>query len=57
MTYIEKFTEAKNKMAHLLLWEPLLSEFIVQKNDSLALIIELLYLKKIFLKWIVVCRH
>ena len=31
------------------------SEFEVQKNDSLALIIEILYLKQHFLKRIVVC--
>ena len=33
-------------MVPLLLWEPWPSEFEVQKNDSLALIIEILYLKQ-----------
>ena len=41
MTDIEKFTEPKIKMIHLLPWEPWPSEFEVQKNDSLALIIEI----------------
>ena len=35
-------------MVHLLPWEPWLSEFEVQKNDSLALITEILYLKQNF---------
>ena len=35
-------------MVPLLPWEPLPSEFEVQKNDSLALIIEILYLKHNF---------
>ena len=35
-------------MVHLLPWEPWPSEFEVQKNDSLALIIEILYLKQNF---------
>ena len=48
MTYIGTFTEPKNKMVHLLPWEPWPSEFEVQKNDSLALIIEILYLKQNF---------
>ena len=46
MTDIGKFTEPKNKMVSLLPWEPRLSEFQVQRNDSLALIIEILYLKQ-----------
>ena len=53
MTDIGKFTEPKNKMVSLLLWEmdtllPWLSEFEVQKIDTLALIIEILYLKQNF---------
>ena len=48
MTDIGKFTESRNKMVNLLPWEPWPSEFEVQKNDSLALIIEILYLKQIF---------
>ena len=48
MTDVGKFTEPKNKMGNLLPWEPWPSEFEVQKNDSLALIIEILYLKQIF---------
>ena len=43
---IGTFTEPKNKMVPLLQWEPSSSEFEVQKNDSLALIIETLYLKQ-----------
>ena len=35
-------------MVLLLPWEPWLSEFEVQKNDSLALITEILYLKQNF---------
>ena len=35
-------------MVPLLPWEPWPSEFEVQKNDSLALIIEILYLKQFF---------
>ena len=37
-------------MVPLLPWEPWPSEFEVQKNDSLALIIEILYLKHNFLE-------
>ena len=48
MTDIRTFTEPKNKMVPLLPWEPWPSEFEVQKNDSLALIIEILYLKQNF---------
>ena len=48
MTDIAKFTESKNKMVPLLPWKPRPSEFDVQKNDSLALIIEILYLKQNF---------
>ena len=48
MTDIGKFTELKNKMVNLLPWEPSPSEFQVQKNDSLGLIIEILYLKQNF---------
>ena len=36
-------------MVSLLPWEPRLSEFEIRKNDSLALIIEILYLKQNFL--------
>ena len=46
MTDIGTFTEPKIKMVPLLPWEPWPSEFEVQKNDSLALIIEILYLKQ-----------
>ena len=45
MTDIGTFTEPENKMVPFLPWEPWLSEFEFQKNDSLALIIEILYLK------------
>ena len=48
MTDIGQFTEPKNKMVPLLPWEPCPSEFEVQKNNSFALIIEILYLKQIF---------
>ena len=48
MTDIEKFTELENKMVPLLPWKPCPSEFEVQKNDSLALIIEIMYLKQNF---------
>ena len=44
MTDIGKFTELENKMVPLLPWKP--SEFEVQKNDSLALIIEIMYLRE-----------
>ena len=47
MTDIGKFTEPKNKMVPLLPWEQLSSEREVQKNDSLALVIEILYLRLI----------
>ena len=47
MTDIGTFTEPK-KMVALLPWEPWPSEFEVQKNDSLALIIETLHLKQNF---------
>ena len=39
MTDIAQFTESKIKTVPLLPWEPWPSEFEVQKNDSLALII------------------
>ena len=55
MKDIEKFSEPKNKMVLLLPWEPWPSEFEVQKNHSLALIIEILHLKQTFFKRIVVC--
>ena len=42
MTDIERFTEPKNKMVPLLPCQPWPSEFEVQKNDSLALITEIL---------------
>ena len=45
MTDIGKFTELENKMVPLLPWKSWPSEFEVQKNDSLALIIEILYLR------------
>ena len=48
MTDIGKFTEPKSKMIALLPWELWLSKSEVQKNDSLALIIEILYLKQNF---------
>ena len=48
MTDIGKFTEPKNKMVPLLPWEQWPSKFEVQKNDSLVLIIEIVYLKLIF---------
>ena len=47
MTEIGTFTEPKIKMVPLLPWP---SEFEVQKNDSLALIIEVHYLKQNFFK-------
>ena len=50
MTDTGTFTEPKNKMVSLLSWEPSLSEFEFQKNDSLVLIIEILYLKQNFLE-------
>ena len=46
MTDIGKFTEPKNKMVSLLPWESWVSEFEVQKIDTLALIIEILCLKQ-----------
>ena len=55
LTDSETFTESKNKMVLLWQWEPWPSEFEVQKNDSLASIIEILYIKQIFFKRIVVC--
>ena len=48
MTDTEKFTESKNKMVSLLPWEPSISEFEVKKIDTLALIIEIVYLKQNF---------
>ena len=48
MTDSETFTESKNKMVLLWQWEPWPPEFEVQKNDSLASIIEILYIKQIF---------
>ena len=50
MTDIGTFTDPKNKMVPLLPWEPWPSEFEVQKNDSLALITEIMYLKQDFFK-------
>ena len=55
MTDIAKFTELENKMVPLLPWKPWPSECEVQKSDSLALIVEIMYLKRIFFKRIVVC--
>ena len=46
MTDIGKFTKPKNKTVSLLPWESWLFEFEVKKNDSLALIIEILHLKQ-----------
>ena len=48
MTDIGTFTEPKHKMIPLLPWEPCPSEFEIKKNDSLALIIEILNLKQNF---------
>ena len=48
MTDIGKFTELENKMVPLLQWKPWPSEFEVQKNDSLALIIAIMYSKQSF---------
>ena len=50
MTDIGTFTEPKKRMVPLLPLEPWHFEFEVQKNDSLALIIEILYLKHNFLE-------
>ena len=55
MTDIGTFTEPEDQMVALILWEPWPPESKVQKNDSLALIIEIPYLKQNFLKQIVVC--
>ena len=55
MTEIGPFSESKEKMVPLLPWEPRPPEFEVQKNDSLALVTEILYLKQNYLKRIVVC--
>ena len=46
MKDIGEFNESKNKMESLLPWEPWPSEFEAKKNDSLALIIEILDLKQ-----------
>ena len=46
MTDNGKLTEPQNKMINLLPWEQFPFEFEVQKNDNLALIIEILYLKQ-----------
>ena len=48
MTEIGKFTKPKNKMVNVLPCEPWPPQFEVQKNDSLALIIEILHLKQKF---------
>ena len=45
MADIGTFNELENKMVPLLPWEPWPFKFEVLKNDSLALIIEILYLK------------
>ena len=50
-----KFTEPEKKIIPLLPWKPWPSESEVQKNYSLALIIEIMYLKQNFFKRIVVC--
>ena len=54
MKDIGKFTWPKTKIVPLLPWELWPSEFEVQKNDSLALIIEILYLKQNFFSRIAV---
>ena len=48
MTDTRTFTEPKNKMIPLSPWEPWPSEFEVQKNDGLALLIKILYSKQNF---------
>ena len=48
MTDVEKFTELENKMVPLLPWKPWPSEFEVQKNDGLALIIEIMCFEQNF---------
>ena len=48
MTDIGKFTEPKNIIAPLLPGEPWPFELESQKNGSLALMIEIPYLKQIF---------
>ena len=55
MTDTGKFTEFESKMVPLLPWKPWPFEFKVQKNDSLASIIEIMHLKQNFFKQIVVC--
>ena len=51
MTDIGKLLNINTKLYPLLLpWEPSLSEFEVQKNDSMALIIEIMHLKQNFLE-------
>ena len=57
MTDIAKFTKLENKVVPLLPWKPWPSEFEVQKNYSLALIIEIMHLKQNFFKRTVVCWH
>ena len=54
MTDIGDFTALENKMVPLLPWKPWSSEFEVQKNNSLALIIEIMYLKQIIFERIFV---
>ena len=48
MTDFGTFTGSKIKVVPLLPWEPSPSEFEVQKNDSLALIVEILNLEQNF---------
>ena len=50
MADIGRFTEPKIKMVPLLPWEAWPTEFEVQKNCSLALITEILYLEQNFLE-------
>ena len=50
MTDIGTFIESENKMVPLLPWEPWPSKFDVQKNESLALITEIMYLNQNFLE-------
>ena len=57
ITHIGTFTEPTIKMVPLSPWEPWPSEFEVQKNDSLAVIIEILHLKQNLLAIITSTSH
>ena len=48
MTHIGTFSEPEKKIVPLLLWNHDLLNLKFQKNDNLALIIEILYLKQNF---------